>query len=250
MINKTEVEYGLKMIPFLGTLLVLSGIIHASTFYSNFGISINGFLTFGESLVLFLDDILLNLFVLIAIVIIEILGEESILRKEAQEDIVNETKKRRIDWVILIVVILFVITLSLFIMDNYWKKILSLDVRLYNSLLLKLSALVTFADLLNNKINSEKVGLYINYLFISMLYFVFIIYRGQERANSVLKLSKNDKVSGQMLLKDSSVINIDSSKVYLGKTNSTYFYYDIKLNTSYILDASQVTKTSVFNIKK
>lgn len=117
---------------------------------------------------------------------------------------------------------------TLFWINIYWLSIIIIAIAFY-----------TFIPLLFKDDQFKKIT---SNLFALLILFFCFKYNGVSQAYRELK-SKN-KVTVVISFKNNTLLTIDSSKIYLGKTNSHYFYYDKVQKISNAISAELVSEVS------
>lgn len=249
MKNNFKIEGSLNLIPMVGGLLIFTSLVYNLGYYSVFKINITSYLGLSEVLTLFFEDIIPISFIIALLVSFTSFPPKIFSKpgnKKSQESPLSYLHiVRSIPGFLLLSMsaVLYIYN------EHYYHR----HYRSFDTRFLPLIYLVLFGSflwglrLIWKNIEDAFLSSLTSYIWIIALLFGLFYCMGIYKGTFILEGNVNVANYYSITLKDSSIIMIDASKVYLGKTNSSYFYYDFKDKTSHIIAADRVSEIISFS---
>jgi hypothetical protein len=219
-----------KVLSFIISLLIILSLLKSTLYYSAFGIIITDYLDFSEALLLFFRDI--SSFFIVTIYF----GAYFFILPS----IVPENYKSGPFNLWLFILFFFIMTIYLLDLIFIYFFNASILITILISLFIVVSLLLLFyLAKQSRKYSSLIINTNVQNIIIVFLLPSFLAALGaHSKLEKIITLHKTDKVS--LKLYNKSSLSVSKDTLYLGRTKSKIFLYDVNQSSSIIINSSDV----------
>jgi len=227
-----KIETLSKLLPIGGTLIMLCSSIKVVIYYKFFNISITDFLSIGEYVTLFIDDILYYLAIFGLGIFLNIVSPNEKKEEDSGTDNTDYTIfKNEKKWIVILSIITLILIIILFFYVNSTE----------------------------NKLNVVKVGLFglLSFFYVYALktkikfnYFYYIIsglliYTIMDGVIDAQKIFDNKNKLNYNITIENKMIETNDDFHYLGKSEKYLFFYSLKDQLSTIISIDDLNKITI-----
>ena len=240
------------IIPYLGTILIIFGIIKLNVFYSLYNIDINSYLEFTEVICLFLNDILNLAFIIISVIFLFFVIVPKNEDEQSQNHLIDVVENGKIlerikiyftekFYIFIYLSLIFLITFS-YIFD---KSKLNIAYNYsFNILVIMFIKIISLELLRQLKIKKEIIPK-LTYLRIIIFTFYFMFYSIKSAYTDFDLISEKKMYTGTIIeLQDKKFIS-DSTNYFIGKTKNYIFINNEKEKNCNVIPMSEVKMITI-----